>query len=271
MYVHEWRRVLHPLFLQAPMMERAFRKPLGYAGDYEMMNMAYRDAPEGDTAIGRGLHEWVVGLRPCRAIRNRRGWVLDRLAEHAAEHAGDYRVTSVACGPAQEVQDLARSRALDGRLVVTCLDQDREALAYAEAAVTRARAESGAQLRASFEPESVKKILGSRGKRGGARPEQHFIYSMGLYDYLPQRVGIVLTRALYERLAPGGRLVVGNFVPCEATRFVMETVTDWPLIYRNSFETRGLADGLPNDAQVSFATEPTGLNGFLIVDRPRAN
>jgi extracellular factor (EF) 3-hydroxypalmitic acid methyl ester biosynthesis protein len=233
--------------------------------------MMYRAAPEGDTAIGRGLHQWVNSLRPSRAVRNRRGWILDRIAEHAAEQPGGlYRVTSVACGPAQEVQDLARSRALDGALEVTCLDQDREALAFAEAAVARACADSGATLRATFEPESVKKILASRTRRAGAQPLQNFVYSMGLYDYLSQRAGIALTRALYERLAPGGRLVVGNFVPCAATRFVMETVSDWALIHRTAPQMRGLADGLPADARVEFATEPTGLNGFLVVDRPRA-
>lgn len=40
------RRHLHPLILAAPFVYRTpRRKPLGYAGDYEMVNMMMRDGP----------------------------------------------------------------------------------------------------------------------------------------------------------------------------------------------------------------------------------
>src|SRR5579872_254527 len=41
------RRQLHPLLLSSPFMHRIYVKPLGYAGDYEMVNMILRDPCEG--------------------------------------------------------------------------------------------------------------------------------------------------------------------------------------------------------------------------------
>ena len=47
---------LGPFLTQSPFLRRALEKPLGYAGDYEMMNMLYRDPAEGDTLFGRALN-----------------------------------------------------------------------------------------------------------------------------------------------------------------------------------------------------------------------
>jgi SAM-dependent methyltransferase len=271
-HVEHLRRVLHSFFLQAPLLARGFRKPRGYAGDYEMMNMAYRDAAEGDTPLGCILHAWINGLRPSCAVRSRRTWLLDRLHEHASERAtARYRVASIACGPAQELQDLAHGSPLAPFVDATCLDQDDEALAFARARLDEACAKAASAMRVTTLPLGVKDLLTRSRSRAEAPPlaEQDFIYSMGLYDYLPERVASALTRALYDRLAPGGRLVVGNFVPCADTRFVMESVMDWHLIYRTPEALLALGRALPASAKAAFADEPTGLNGFLVVDRPR--
>ena len=42
------KRQLHPLLLCSPFVYRTFHKPLGYAGDYEVVNMMFRDPFEGD-------------------------------------------------------------------------------------------------------------------------------------------------------------------------------------------------------------------------------
>ena len=42
-HAHYVKRQLHPLVLCAPFMYRSFHKPLGYAGDYQMVNMMAAD------------------------------------------------------------------------------------------------------------------------------------------------------------------------------------------------------------------------------------
>ena len=65
------RRQLHPLFLCSPFVYRAFHKPLGYAGDYEMVNMMLRDPFEGGSMFAKNLNSAFLSCPPAKAHRNR--------------------------------------------------------------------------------------------------------------------------------------------------------------------------------------------------------
>jgi extracellular factor (EF) 3-hydroxypalmitic acid methyl ester biosynthesis protein len=45
------RRHWHKIFLGSPFGHRTYHKPIGHAGDYEMMNMIYRNQPEGRSLL----------------------------------------------------------------------------------------------------------------------------------------------------------------------------------------------------------------------------
>jgi len=47
------KRQIHPLVLCSPFLYRTFQKPLGYAGDYEMVNMMTRDPYEGGSMFAK--------------------------------------------------------------------------------------------------------------------------------------------------------------------------------------------------------------------------
>jgi extracellular factor (EF) 3-hydroxypalmitic acid methyl ester biosynthesis protein len=47
------RRQLHPLLLCAPFVHRIYQKPLGYAGDYEIVNMILRSPYEGSSVFAK--------------------------------------------------------------------------------------------------------------------------------------------------------------------------------------------------------------------------
>lgn len=70
------------------------------------------------------------------------------------------------------------------------------------------------------------------------------VYSAGLYDYLSEWVASALTRALFQRLRKGGRLLLGNLVETPDTTWIMDYVCDWSLIYRDEAGLLRLADGL---------------------------
>ena len=44
-----------PLLAACPMHRRAYEKPLGYAGDYRMMELCFAEEPLGDGLFGRFL------------------------------------------------------------------------------------------------------------------------------------------------------------------------------------------------------------------------
>src|SRR5688572_15433843 len=64
------RRQLHPLLLCSPVLYRTFAKPLGYAGDYEMVNMIMRTPYEGSSLFAKLLNLWFLRQAPAEAHRN---------------------------------------------------------------------------------------------------------------------------------------------------------------------------------------------------------
>jgi len=74
-HAHYVKRLLHPVVLCAPFMYRSFHKPLGYAGDYEMVNMMMRDPCEGASLFGKAFNvcalnegmfeDALFGMRAC--------------------------------------------------------------------------------------------------------------------------------------------------------------------------------------------------------------
>jgi extracellular factor (EF) 3-hydroxypalmitic acid methyl ester biosynthesis protein len=94
------------------------------------------------------------------------------------------------------------------------------------------------------------------------------IYCSGLYDYLNDRMIKALNTRLYDRLQPGGLLVVTNFDPYNPIRHIMEFVFDWFLIHRDGRDLAALApeQALREDSQVR--AELSGCNIFLETRKP---
>jgi len=63
------QRQLHPLMMCSPFAYRTYQKPLGYAGDYEMVNMILRDPFEGGSMFAKALNAWFLIQPPAEAHR----------------------------------------------------------------------------------------------------------------------------------------------------------------------------------------------------------
>ena len=123
----------------------------------------------------------------------------------------------------------------------------------------------GRPLKLSLVNDSVRTLL----RRQGAKDrwgQFDFIYSMGLFDYLTPPVAKAVLARLYELLAPGGALVVGNYHEKNPGRFYMAYWCDWVLYYRTEVEMLALTQGLPG-ATTTLGYDATGCQMFLTVER----
>ena len=93
------------------------------------------------------------------------------------------------------------------------LDFNGETLAYAGARMEEARKRHNRKTAIKLVRKSVHHMLKEAGKPVSAEQGYDFIYCSGLYDYLSDRVIKALNTYLYDQLAPGGLLTVGNFAP----------------------------------------------------------
>jgi extracellular factor (EF) 3-hydroxypalmitic acid methyl ester biosynthesis protein len=256
---------IRPLLVHAPFVRRALEKPLGYPGDYEVMNMLYRDHVEGESLFGKVVNVYAGQEAAAQATINRLEYLCAEIRQQAAARER-VRLASLGCGPAREIALLlGRHPELGRRIEIVLIDHDERALAHCERTLSAAAALTG--LRLHLVRDSVRGLLGRRSVRD-ALGTFDFIYSAGLFDYLDRRVFRALLAMLYGALADGGRLVVGNISRQNPTRYFMEYGLEWFLAHRSPQELLDLAIGLtPSPARVQVDAEPSGVNLFLHVTR----
>ena len=228
----------HPicdLLHQDPFTYRAFSKPRGYAGDAVMMDYIYGLGEAGRAAseaspLGRAIFRHMDTRPSARAVRFRRRLIAGLIDRTAASR--ESRVFALAAGHLREIElsDAARTGRIKDYVAV---DQDEASLAV----VARDYAHLGVR---TF-PGSVRQILGRKQNHG----QFDFVYAAGLFDYLNAAAAGALTRRLFDMTAPGGTMLIPNFLVGTDDTGYMESFMDWRLIYRDHADMQALADGLP--------------------------
>jgi extracellular factor (EF) 3-hydroxypalmitic acid methyl ester biosynthesis protein len=262
------QRHLHPIVLCAPFAYRSYRKPLGYAGDYEMVNMMLRDPREGSSLFAKIFNVWLLQQGSASAHRNRVQLLEKRLVEEtaAAARAGrKARILSLGCGPAWEVQQFLAQSELSNVARFTLMDFNEETLQYTAQALRQKqqqhrRAASVELVRKSVQ-QLLKDVVRGDGIAGGNRYD--FIYCAGLFDYLPDRTCKRLMTLSYQSLAPGGLVLATNVAPLCPNRGSLELILDWHLIYRDALTVAALRPEGVSENEIRIESDDTGVNVFL--------
>ena len=267
------KRQLHPLVLCSPFAHRTFTKPLGYAGDYEMVNMIWRNGQEGQSLFAKLVNCWFLAQPPARAHRNRIDYLAKRLIEETMRirvQGRQTRVFNLACGPALEVQEFVRSSALSNETEIALLDFNQETLDYTSVVLEDAKRRHARSTGFHFIKKSVHQILKESGKASGraAEVQYDFIYCAGLFDYLSDAVCQRLTTTLYRWLAPGGLLLLTNIDACNPLRQGMDYLLDWNLIHRTARQCLSALPKGPSEEAISVRADTTGVNLFIEVRKP---
>src|ERR1044071_2215775 len=263
------KRQLHPLLLCSPFMHRIYRKPLGYAGDYEMVNMILRDPHEGSSLFAKVLNSWFLSQVPAAAHRNRIMTLTQRLLEETARTRAlkrPARFYNLGCGPAQEVRAFMEQSPLSDHAEFTLLDFNEETLAYTRTSLDDARRRYHRATRIQLVRKSVAQVIKS-GLRNIAA-EYDLVYCAGLFDYLPDRVCQQLLNMFYAMLAPGGVLLATNVDPSNPIRNIMAYIFEWCLIERTGPQMSMLIPNGANREDCKVVSETTGCNVFLEIRKP---
>lgn len=268
------RRQIHPIILCSPFVYRSFQKPLGYAGDYEMVNMMLRDPFEGASLFAKIVNLWFINSPPCEAHRNRIKHLVSRLTEEtqkAIREKRTLRVLDMACGPAKEVQEFL---ALDDHCEnaqFELLDFNDETLEYTGRTLEEVKRIHHRKTTIKMTKKSVNHILKETFKPTVTPPEAayDFIYCAGLFDYLEDRICKKMMNYFYDLLAPGGLLLATNVTPTNPLINTMESLMEWHLIYRDEKQMRVLKpDATPED-HCKVMMETTGINVFIEARKPK--
>lgn len=224
---HEVMTLIH----ESAFSRRAFRRPRGYAGDADTLDLAYRLAPlpADATARGRAIAECELEADTTRSARARLDLLAGAIDAFLVQRPGA-RVLSVSSGHLREAQ---RSAAIAGGAA-------RERIAFDSDAVTLARI-AQEQPSVTTVHGSVRQLVSGAAYWSGL----DLIYSSGLYDHLSQRFAGALTRQLFGMLRHGGLLLIANMTP-DASAGYLEACMDWWLTYRDESDLVETTKGIPS-------------------------
>ena len=186
------RQHLHSLVLCAPFAHRTFYKPLGYAGDYEMVNMIARDGQEGGSLYAQVVNCWFLKQPPAAAHRNRLTYLarcMETEALRLSRLGRKARVFNFACGPAVEVQRFLGDSLLSEQVELTLADFNRETLEHVEKAIQDVKERCHRQTAVRFQKQTVHQLLKESLKPAeagnGVKREYDFVYCWGFLIICP--------------------------------------------------------------------------------------
>jgi extracellular factor (EF) 3-hydroxypalmitic acid methyl ester biosynthesis protein len=262
------KRQLHPQLLCSPFAYRTYHKPLGYAGDYEMVNMILRDSVEGSSLFSKSINKWFLSQSPAVAHRNRIKYLTQVLVQEAARVVNQgqaARIYNLGCGPAQEIQNFLRGYEISNSVSLTLLDFNDETLEHTGRVLGELIGQNNRKTKLAMVKKSVHQVLKEESKPNHKAEKYDVVYCAGVFDYMSDRICKRLMNIFYDMLGPGGLLVATNVDSCNPLRNGMEYLLDWHLVQRSKKQMKVLIPDLASQDNVQFKSDETGVNLYMEV------
>ena len=252
----EYRERIAPWFDRSWFMHRAKVKPCGYPGDYLILEQIYEGLPRSP-GIGGYLDLYFLATPLGRAVCKRLWAAREFLQKQLLQRADrDVAIMNVACGPCREYRQLLTHPG--GRHVtITCIDNESEALDYVGQQVVPAYAST--TIHFDLVRYNAVRLCSARVNRNRFGT-QDIVYSVGLCDYLPDRLLVPMLSGLRELLNDDGSLYIA-FKDCEQYETTdYHWLVDWHFLPRQEADCWRLFEqaGFPlND--VRMIRDATGI------------
>lgn len=270
-HMNYMKRQIHPLVLCAPFIHRAFFKPLGYAGDYEMVNMMLRSPYEGSSLFAKILNRIFLSTPPVKAHQDRLVYLTELLKTETLrtlQKKKVARIFNLGCGPAKEIQDFLRHQEVGRHTEFTLVDFNEETLAYTTRVLSNITQRYASGAKVHLIKKSVNQLIKEAFKLQSFSQKFDVVYCAGLFDYLPDPVCKRLLNIFYEMVAPGGFLAATNVDDSNPSKGWMEYILDWHLVYRDGPQfAKLIPDAAPPDSSI-VRSVGAGVNIFLEVRKP---
>lgn len=258
------QNALHPLLLRSPFVHRTLTKPLGYAGDYEMVNQILGGKRRGPNTYFQIINACFLSGYLAQAHRNRVEILADFLKEQgrAALASGRRRrVLNVGCGPAAEIQRFCKEFERPDVLEFKLVDFNAETLSHAEKKIGNVIKEREVEINVEYMHQSVHDLIRRNAKISPGEPFDA-VYCAGLFDYLSDKVCNRLLAYFSSQCIPGGRVLFTNVHSKNPERhFVMEHVLEWFLIYRDESDMERICSQTGLQVIETYVDD-TGVNVF---------
>jgi len=215
---------------QSLIVKRANDKPLGYPGDYELLEAIYNNRPISEK-IGYYFDQSFLGNNYAVAVRNRNDKMKVILRHFISSSSSpEVKILNLACGSCREIKELLSFLTVRKKIIIfECVDQDEKALEFAKWSMGKLPG----NIKIKFSKYNILEVVNKPLYYSGLIGKQDLIYSIGLADYLPDRILKKLIHFYFGLLGSRGRLIITHkdidkYKPLDPDWFC-----DWTFIPRN--------------------------------------
>lgn len=259
------RRMLWPLLRDPVETNRLVcEKPLGYAGDFIIMNYIY---DFHNKYLGSSSYEKLINFYTCNipistSVVKRKDFFKKKILEVLGSRRFP-NVLSVGSGPTRELLELVREAKIVKPLYFDCLDFEKKALEYIQTELQKIESEKKSYVHIGFINKNILDLIKDRKIENTLR-KYDLIYASGLFDYLFTRTAKKVINNLYRLLNRKGVLIVTNAEKENAThQAYYEILGEWYLHHRTKRELLAWTKDIQN-ANIKF--DETGKeNSFLFL------
>jgi len=212
------------------------RKPLGYAGDFMVMNYFYDfiDQYLGESSYEKLMNHYSSNIPIADSLVERKEFFKQKILDVMAEKE-PVRILSVASGSARELMELVEEAKIDKPLYFDCLDVEQEAFEYIKKALEKINTENKKNLHIRFIRASFLDLIKGRDIPDLFK-KYDFVYSSGMFDYLTDRMARKLISYMFGLLETSASLVVTNARKEDYHRAYYEMLGGWKLSHRSDKE-----------------------------------
>jgi extracellular factor (EF) 3-hydroxypalmitic acid methyl ester biosynthesis protein len=250
-----YRDAIFPVLSKSWVWHRSTTKPRGYPGDYQLLTAIY-DAVPKSRGFGGYVDRYLLNFTLSHAVVARMYAAREFLVEELERRQGDVAILNVASGACREYLDGFKAHP-DRHLKLTCVDNDSEALEFAQGQTAVALAESGIESR-FMRYNALRMTSAAANVRTFGKSD--IIYSIGLCDYIPDEYLIPLLQGLRESLAEGGVVYVAFKDALRYDKIEYQWLMDWYFFQRTEEEFLQLFEKAGYDvSQIETTRDRTGV------------
>lgn len=202
-----FRKLVSSWIYKGNIVKRALNKPRGYPGDYATLEMIYNNQSLSER-IGRCSDKYFLENEYAIAVKNRREKMKELLADFIKNsNLPSINILNLGCGSSREVKELLFNCDFINKkqLNFILIDQDQEALDFSKESLK----EAPPNIKFKFLKQDILSLL----KNETCKDElgiYSLIYSIGLADYLPDRLLKRLMQFCIGLLSVGGNFIIAH-------------------------------------------------------------
>lgn len=199
-----FRQLIQTWLYKSVLLKHTFCKHGVYPLDYRMLEIIYDNQPVS-FGIGSYFDKSFLKNPYAVAIRKQKDYLKTILGDCIRDiNSAQINILAVSCSSCRELREMLPDFAVAGELNITCIDEDDDALVWAQ---DNLRHRIPRNVHFNFAKEFINRIIADKASlaRYG---RQNIIYSMGIADYLPDEVLKKFIASLYNQLVAVGKLIL---------------------------------------------------------------